>query len=142
MKYIGKENALHLVNALKQNYEIKIDWKGEIYCGITLNWNYKKCYVQTKMPTYAMKQIKKYKHKLKQRCHPPLQLLPQKYGKAAQEPTPADTSKPLGPKDIKKIKQVSVVSSLWQSRWPYHPTRLKHYPQQTKLSNQKYLNKS
>ena len=59
VKYIGKENTLHLINALKQNYKIEIDWKEELYCGIMLNWNYKKPYVDTKMPTYAMKQIKK-----------------------------------------------------------------------------------
>ena len=28
VKYIGKHNAIHLLNALKQNYEIAVDWSG------------------------------------------------------------------------------------------------------------------
>ena len=106
VKYIGKNNAEHLINALKEKYDVEVDWNGELYCGITLKWNYNERYVDTKMPGYALKQIKKYKHKIKQRRHTPLQPLPRKYGKAAQEPTPEDKSKPLGPKDKKLIEQV------------------------------------
>ena len=53
-----------------------------------------------------MKQIKKYKHKLQKQRHTPLQPLPRKYGKAAQEPTPEDISKPLNEKDKKIIEQI------------------------------------
>ena len=106
VKYINKENALHLINALKDEYEIKTDWKGQLYCGISLDWNYEQGFVDTKMPGYAMKQIKKYKHKLQKRRNTPLQPLPRKYGKAAQEPIPEDTSKPLNEKDKKIIEQV------------------------------------
>ena len=31
VKYIGKENAMHLVNILKQHYEISEDWMGSKY---------------------------------------------------------------------------------------------------------------
>ena len=42
VKYIGKENAEHLIKAIKKaGYEVSIDWEGSLYCGITLNWNYK-----------------------------------------------------------------------------------------------------
>ena len=97
---------MHLINALKEDYEIETDWNGELYCGITLKWNYNEKYVDTTMPGYTMKQIKKYKHKLKKQQHTPLQPQPRKYGKAAQEPTPPDTSKPLGKEDKKLIEQV------------------------------------
>ena len=97
---------MHLINALKEDYEIETDWNGELYCGITLKWNYDEKYVDTKMPGYTMKQIKKYKHKLKKQQHTPLQPQPRKYGKAAQEPTPPDTSKLLGKEDKKLIEQV------------------------------------
>ncbi len=37
MKYIGIENLQHLYNALKkETYNIVEDYKGELYCGITL----------------------------------------------------------------------------------------------------------
>ena len=41
VKYVGKEHADHLVNFLKNKYKIREDRKGELYCGISLNWNYK-----------------------------------------------------------------------------------------------------
>ena len=106
VKYVGKDNALHLINALKINYDIETDWKGHLYCGITLDWNYKDGYVDTKMPCYAMKQSKKYKHKLQKRRYTPLRPLPRKYSKHAQEPTPEDTSKLLNEKDKKIIEKI------------------------------------
>ena len=97
---------MHLIDALKQEYNVEVDWKGELYCGITLAWNYNEGYVDSKMPGYVMKQIKKYKHKLKKRRHTPLQPQPRKYGKAAQETTPEDTSKLLNENDKKLVEQV------------------------------------
>ena len=67
VKYVGKQNSMHLINSLKEDYEIETDWNGELYCRITLKWNYEEKYVDAQMPGYTMKQIKKYKHKLKQR---------------------------------------------------------------------------
>ena len=40
VKYIDKTNAMHLIQALEQNYEVEIDWEGQLYCGINLKWNY------------------------------------------------------------------------------------------------------
>ena len=37
VKYTGKENIQHLINALKETYEISEDWDGALYCGISLN---------------------------------------------------------------------------------------------------------
>eukprot|EP00957_Ditylum_brightwellii_P013416 1013179-Ditylum_brightwellii.AAC.1 len=36
VKYKGRENAEHLMNAIKQNYEVMIDWEGSIFCSIHL----------------------------------------------------------------------------------------------------------
>ena len=55
IKYIGKNNVDHLLNALKQNYEKNEDWEGKIYCGISLEWNYDERYVDTSMPQYVKK---------------------------------------------------------------------------------------
>jgi hypothetical protein len=41
VKYIGKEHVHHITQTLKQHYEIKEDWKGTRYLGITLDWDYK-----------------------------------------------------------------------------------------------------
>ena len=36
IKYFSKGDALHLVNAVQQNYEITTDWGGSLYCGFNL----------------------------------------------------------------------------------------------------------
>ena len=43
VKYIGKEHALHLKNALEEYYHFKCDWTGKGCIGITLDWDYNKC---------------------------------------------------------------------------------------------------
>ena len=38
VKYVGKENAQHLINAIEaEGYKLSIDWEGAKYCGITLD---------------------------------------------------------------------------------------------------------
>ncbi len=37
MKYIGKENAQHLKNAIEEHYKLMCDWTGKRYIGITLD---------------------------------------------------------------------------------------------------------
>ena len=49
---------MHLINALKHTYDIDVNWKGELYCGIKLTWNYDEGYVNSNMPGYALRQIK------------------------------------------------------------------------------------
>ena len=99
MKYTGKENIQHLINALKETYEISEDWDGALYCGISLQWNYDLGYVDTAMPHYVTQHIKQYEHKLPTKPqHTPLLPAPRKCGAAAQESEPPDTSPPLDAK--------------------------------------------
>ena len=44
--YVGEEHVHHLVRALKEStYRVEKNWTGDLYCGITLDWNYEKRYV-------------------------------------------------------------------------------------------------
>ena len=63
VKYFSKEDAFHLINALKTKYEISQDWTGNNYCGLQLNWNYKKLFVDISMPKYLPAALQKYQHK-------------------------------------------------------------------------------
>ena len=36
IKYETKEDANHLLKALKENYRISTDWEASLYCGVTL----------------------------------------------------------------------------------------------------------
>jgi hypothetical protein len=55
VKYVGKEHAQHLVNALAQLCEIPIDWTGTLYLGLTLKWDYSARTVDISMPGYVAK---------------------------------------------------------------------------------------
>ena len=49
--HIGKENADHLIDTLKQaNYKITTDGDGATFCGITLEWDYVNRTVDLSMP--------------------------------------------------------------------------------------------
>ena len=61
IKYIGQENAQHLIDALKDFYEVEIYWKGRFYCGISLDWHYNAKYVNILMPNYVHKKLIRYK---------------------------------------------------------------------------------
>ncbi len=54
--------AEHLLIALNDYYKVEIDWTGRLYCGLTLDWNYKDRHVDTSMPGYINKQLQKYEH--------------------------------------------------------------------------------
>ena len=62
VKFEGNCFANHLKKILEQYYEVSIDWSGGLFCGITLDWNYKKVYVDTSMPGYIPKALNKYQH--------------------------------------------------------------------------------
>ena len=53
IKYVGKEHIDHLLSAIKTEYTIEVDWTGGLYCGIKLEWNYDKRYVDISMPGYV-----------------------------------------------------------------------------------------
>jgi hypothetical protein len=50
VKYVGKENAQHLLDTVQQNYKCSCKWKGEQYCGLTIKWDYKGKKVHVLMP--------------------------------------------------------------------------------------------
>jgi hypothetical protein len=117
VKYIGNENLRHLFAALRtETHDIVEDWAGDFYCGINLEWNYAKRWVDIAMPTYAIKNLTRYNHPapLKmQNC--PYTPNPVTYGKDNQATTPCDTSPLLNAAGKKRIQQI-VVSFLYYAR--------------------------
>ena len=117
VKYIGEENLKHLFQALRtETYEIVEDWAGDLYCGINLEWNYDKRWVDIAMPVYAIKNLTRYNHPppLKPQ-HCPYTPNPIVYGKDNQAPTPGDTSPPLDAAGKRRIQQI-VGSFLYYAR--------------------------
>jgi hypothetical protein len=69
IKYVGKENACHLLDALKQDYEVTEDWTGGFYFGIKLDWDYKNKTVDLSMPGYIDNALHKFQHIKSARPH-------------------------------------------------------------------------
>ena len=52
VKYVNDDDAHHLINAIKQNFKCSVDWNGNYYLGLTLNWDYTNRHVGISMPGY------------------------------------------------------------------------------------------
>ena len=69
------------------------DLKGDLYCGISLKWDYTNHHVDLTMVQYVMKQLAKYNHVAPLKPQHCLYLQnPIKYGKDNQVPSPLDDS--------------------------------------------------
>ena len=55
IKYTNTDHAHHIIDTLKKYYTIYIDWGGGDYCGLTLDWNYDRKYVDVYIPGYIAK---------------------------------------------------------------------------------------
>jgi hypothetical protein len=62
VKYVGKHNADHLIKALQDLSTISTGWKGELYCDLTIQWNYPQQYVDILMPDYVPAALHKFRH--------------------------------------------------------------------------------
>jgi hypothetical protein len=62
VKYVGKDNAHHLRNALLYHYEITTDWGDTVYSGMTLKWDYQKRTWDISMPGYFTNVFNKFQH--------------------------------------------------------------------------------
>ena len=107
VKYVGKENALHLINALRQHYDVEEDWDGKLYCGISLTWDYERRHVDIAMPGYVDKLLARFEHTAPHKPqHSPHIAPTRKFGNDAQEPVEHDDLPILPPDRITRIQQI------------------------------------
>jgi len=107
VKYIGKEHVMHLINTLKEHYEVEEDWEGQRYLGITLDWDYKNREVHLSMPEYVGHALARFNHPIPdQPQHQPHQHAIPTYGATVQYEKPKDTSQRLSPSEKKYIQEV------------------------------------
>ena len=66
VKYTNKYNTDHLIMTLQKKYTIKMNWIGDYYLGMTLEWNYHKILskrnVRLLMPGYVKEALIEFKH--------------------------------------------------------------------------------
>ena len=107
MKYVGKKHADHLITTLRKHYKLWEDWDGTLYCGITLDWDYQNRTLDISMPNYISKLRAKFQHQAPKRPqHSPHRAPPKKYGTAAHDPIPPDTTPLIDAPRIKIVQQV------------------------------------
>ena len=80
IKSYSQSDTDHLLNALKQHYAITTDTKGEHFCGLTIDWNYQKGYVDISMPNYVRDLLKKLQHTPSKKQYSPHPYIPFKFG--------------------------------------------------------------
>ena len=115
IKYTGKEHEDHLIKCLKVKYKLTEVWTGNLYCGITLKWNYDARTLDISMPGYIKRQLVKYKHIMRRIQHCPYLPEPKKYGADAQSPLPTDNARKLTDTEIKQVHKI-VRSILYYAR--------------------------
>eukprot|EP00804_Cyclotella_cryptica_P004885 CCRYP_004953-RA/>CCRYP_004953-RA protein AED:0.21 eAED:0.22 QI:0/0/0/1/0.5/0.33/3/0/1060 len=107
VKYVGQEHAEHLIHVLQENDTMSIDWNGELYCGIQLDWDYDHRTLDISMPQYIDKVLQRFQHPVPSSPqNGPYKPYPKKYGAAAQDPIPTDASAPLDSDGQKRIQQI------------------------------------
>jgi hypothetical protein len=114
VKYVGKENADHLISCIKDHYKISEDWEGKRYLGLTMDWDYNRVHAKRKvhlsMPGYKEAALVRFGHKRPGRPqNQPHPHVPPNYGAKQQYAAADDTSPLLNEHDKKYIQQVTGV---------------------------------
>jgi hypothetical protein len=107
VKYVGKDNAYHLYNALLRHYEITTDWGGTVYSGMTLKWDYQKLTCDISMPGYITNVLNKFQHDApKHPQHTPSKYVTSIYGSKTQDST-RDETPLLSAKQCNTIQKIT-----------------------------------
>jgi hypothetical protein len=107
VKYVGKQHAEHLRNALLRTYELTTDWTATVCSGITLKWDYKKRTCNISMPGYVSNVLRKIQHDApKHPQHTPSRYVTPVYGAKTQYTTKYETP-PLTAQQCLTIQKVT-----------------------------------
>jgi len=96
----------HLISALEEHYKVVVDWKGSLFCGVKLTWDYINRYVTTHKPGYIKTALTKYQYpKPAVPQHTPNKATTIHYGAKVQR-VEEDKSPPLMPDQIKHVQKI------------------------------------
>ena len=68
VKCTSKEDDDNLIQVLKENYEIIVDWKGKNVRGLNIYQNYKQYYVDISIHDYIVMALQKLQHTFPKRA--------------------------------------------------------------------------
>ena len=107
IKYENKADAEHLLQTLRNKYPISVDWSGQLYCGLSIDWNYEKRHVDISMPGYVKAALHKFSHP--QPTHPedaPHIWTKPTYGAKIQYAETQSEAEPLPQPSVTRIQQI------------------------------------
>jgi hypothetical protein len=92
VKAVGEIHAQHLIDTLRKHYDITVDKKGELFCGVHLKWDYTNGNVDLAMPNYVTKGRARLQHPTPTRPqHSPHPYAAPVYGQKQQFAKPIST---------------------------------------------------
>jgi len=84
-KYVVREHAEHLLQVLNANYKCAIDWEGNKYLGMNIDWYYEQNKVLVSMLKYVPEALAQFWHKAPQTLqHQPYPHVRPTYGATCQ----------------------------------------------------------
>ena len=111
IEYVGERHALHLKSVLEEHYDITVNWKGDLYSGINLDWNYNPVHTKRTfrltMDEYIVNLRVKFNHADPRKPqHSPYKHAPIIYGAKIQYAADPDESAPLDKAGILRIQSI------------------------------------
>ena len=108
VKYMGNRHAEHLIQTIKDHYQVSMDWQVKRYCGITMKWNYQKQVVDLSMPGYIQAALHNFQHIWPaQKLHAPHSWERPDYVLTKQFAKVDDTTRKLPPERILWLHQIT-----------------------------------
>jgi hypothetical protein len=106
IKYNDRADADHLIATLRSLYELKVDWTGKQYLGLTIAFDSAKRTVTLSMPGYITKVLTRFRPHLTRGAASPAIYTPPSYGCKSPQIAPVDTSPPLDAAAILELQQI------------------------------------
>ncbi len=112
----------HLKEALEEHYTVAVYYKGSLFCGVKLTWDYAHCHVDCSMLGYIATALKEYQHTaLTVPQNAPYNAAAIQYGAKVQR-VETNTLAPLSKSKIKHVQDI--VGTLLYYAWAINPTLL------------------
>jgi hypothetical protein len=109
VEYEGEVHAIHLRDTIKEHYNITENWKGDLYSGINLEWNYtaRTCWLSMEDYNYIDTVLTKYNHQRpKKPVLSPFKAAPISYGAKVQYTDDEDSPPPLNDAGVKRVQGI------------------------------------
>ena len=105
---VDRADTEHLESALKAHYSLTINWTGDKYIGIILDWNYSKREMRSSMPGYVKKALKQFNYlqSSNKQQDSPSPFVPTKFGSRNPQMTHINTSLPLTAKEKLHLQRI------------------------------------